>query len=200
VKYRYHYIPSGGNYEAYHCWKRWIVFAPPEVRHTGSSLHRGSEHGCCHENTTAYEIWIQIEFALQFNLTCYMEESQIGDLRFLSMSRTFWKYFSTCGEALALKYSEFPVENFLSIFVQNVGCCSHCFLLIITWLIVSESNERNSRSMSLIGGRGLRFLRVLDSDLSVTKRSLCTAWKISYYPHLLCWTYTLLINLNYASF
>jgi hypothetical protein len=55
---------------------------------------------------------LQIEFPLQFNISYSMEGSQIGDLRFLSMSRTFWKYFSTCSEALALKYSEFPVQIF----------------------------------------------------------------------------------------
>jgi hypothetical protein len=31
---------------------------------------------------------LQIEFPLQFNLSCSMEEPQIGDLRFLSISRT----------------------------------------------------------------------------------------------------------------
>ena len=31
---------------------------------------------------------LQIEFPLQFNLSCSMEESQIGDLPFLGISRT----------------------------------------------------------------------------------------------------------------
>ena len=47
---------------------------------------------------------LESEFPLQFNLSCSIKESQSGDLRFLYISRTFWKYLWTCDAALALKY------------------------------------------------------------------------------------------------
>jgi hypothetical protein len=123
-QYRYHSIPSGGNYEAYHYWKGWVVLALPEVRHTGYSFHRVSEHGCCHENTTAYEVWIHWEFTVRISpavqLILFHERASKWRPPVPKHASHFLKIFLDMRRSSCLKILR--ISRWKFIFYSRVGC------------------------------------------------------------------------------